>query len=66
MAALGYKDVGGLDITVDNAFRVSRVERIGDLDRQPNSTSVSTGLPAMRCFRVTPSRNSIAMKAFPS
>src|SRR5208282_5754444 len=34
MAALGDKDVRGLDVAVDNAFRVRGVQRVGNLDRQ--------------------------------
>ena len=32
MPALGDKDVGGLDVAVDDALGVRRVERVGDLD----------------------------------
>ena len=31
---LGHKDVGRFDVPVDDAFRMSRIERIGNLDRQ--------------------------------
>ena len=31
-----------------------------------STASISSGVPAMRCFSVTPSRNSMAMKASPS
>ena len=66
MSALGHEDVGGLDVAVDNAFSVGGVEGIGNFDRQPEQVSVSMGLPAMRCFSVMPSRNSMAMNACPS
>jgi hypothetical protein len=32
MPALGDKDVGGLDVSVDYAFRVCCVERVGNFD----------------------------------
>ena len=32
MAALGYEDVGGLDVAVDDAFGVRRIQRVGDID----------------------------------
>ena len=35
MSALGDKDVRGFDVAVDDAFRVGGVERVGNLDRQP-------------------------------
>ena len=34
MAALGDEDVGRLDVAVDDAFCVSCVERVGNLDGQ--------------------------------
>src|SRR5579862_4988396 len=33
-AAPGYENVGGLDVAVDDSFRVRRVQRIRDLDGQ--------------------------------
>ena len=33
MPAIGDEDVGGLDIAVDDAFGVRRIQRIGDVDR---------------------------------
>jgi hypothetical protein len=34
VAALGDKDVSGLDVAVDDAFRVSGIERVCNLNRQ--------------------------------
>ena len=38
------------------------VQRVGNVDGHGEQKIVSIGLPAMRCFRVNPSRYSIAMK----
>jgi len=37
VAALGRKDVGRFDVAMDDAFRVRRIQRIGDLDGQRQS-----------------------------
>jgi hypothetical protein len=59
VAALGDEDVGGLDVAVNNAFGVSR--RARRQSQWPASrVSFSSGRPATMCFRVKPSRNSIA------
>ena len=64
MSALGDENIGRLDVAVNNAFGVSRVERVGNFDGQSqDKLSVSIGWPAIRCFSVMPSRNSMAMKA---
>ncbi len=64
VSALGHEDVRRLDVAVNDALGVRGVERVGNLDGQ-RQNSVSSGRPAIRCFSVTPSRNSMAMKALP-
>ncbi len=67
VSALGDKDVGGFDVAMNDALGVRGIESVGDLDRQrQTSASISSGCPAMRCFSVMPSRNSMAMKDWPS
>ena len=67
VAALGHKNVCRLDVAVDDAFGCAR-RRARRRFRWPSDRSFSSsmGRPAIRCFRVTPSRNSMAMKASPS
>ena len=48
---------------MDNVSRVSGVERVCDIDRNREKNFRPRGRPAMRCFSVSPSRNSITMKA---
>ena len=62
MIPLGHEDVGRLDVAMDDAFGVSRVQRVGDLDGQSQKQANFQRLRVMRCFRVVPSRNSMAMK----
>ena len=67
MSALGDEDVCGLDVAMDNAGGVCRIQCVGNFDSQRQSrVSVSRGRPAMRCFSVIPSRNSMAMNDCPS
>jgi hypothetical protein len=63
--ALGNKDIGWFDVAVDNAFPVRRIEPVGNLNGQIENGIYFDGRPAMRCLRVTPSRNSMAMNASP-
>ena len=66
VAALGDENVRGLDVAVDDAFGVRRIERIGNLDGQIEQQLRSlSAVRAMRCFNVMPSRNSMAMNRLP-
>ena len=65
VAARGDEDVCGLDVAVNDAVGMGGVERVGDFDSQRKQVSVSSGRPPMACLSVTPSRNSMAMKAWP-
>ena len=66
VTALGDENVGGLDVAVNDALpcAASRASAIW----MPRSRRLLDliGRPAMRCFSVCPSRNSMAMKAWPS
>ncbi len=65
--ALGDKNVGGLDVAVDDSLR-SGQHRARRQSRWPDRVEHRSpaGFPAMRCFSVTPSRNSMAMNDWPS
>ena len=65
VSALRDENVGRLDVAVDDAFGVSGVERVSNLNRQAEQYIRLHGLPAMRCFKVIPSRNSMAMNGLP-
>jgi hypothetical protein len=60
------ENIGGLDVAVYDSFGVSNVEASAISMARESMPSVSMGRPAMRCFRVTRSRNSMAMNALPS
>ena len=47
LPALGDEDVGGLDVAMDDALGVGRIERVGNLDGQIEQVSISSGLPAI-------------------
>src|SRR5262249_52323653 len=66
MAARGHKDVRWLDVAMDDATGVRRVERFGNLHAEVEHFIEVIGRPVMRCFNVLPSRNSITMKYCPS
>ena len=55
LAARGDEDVGGLDVAMDDALRVRRVERVGDL-RWPGraASSSGSGCPPIACLSVSP------------
>ena len=64
--AIGYEDVGRLDIPMNDSLGVSRFERVRDLNRQRQQRIEIESLPVTMCFKVTPSRYSMAMKSWPS
>ena len=63
MAALRDKNVCGFDVSMNYPFGVGCIEPVSHLDAEFRMAAVSVGCPPMRCFSVTPSRYSIAMKA---
>jgi len=65
LAARRDEKIGGLDVAMNDACRVRRVQRVGNLNDKSSSSSNSMRPASMRCFSVAPSRNSIAMKGWP-
>ena len=55
------ENVGGFDVAMDDALGVCSMEPFATSRRVP----ISTARPAIRCFSVIPSRNSITMNACP-
>jgi hypothetical protein len=60
------KILAGFYVPVDDPFGVRRVERIRDLNRKGQQVLGFDRVAVIMCFSVTPSRNSMAMKACPS
>ena len=60
------KNVRRLDIAVNDTLAMRLIERIGNFDGGDSSLPKSLARLPIKCFSVTPSRNSIAMKACPS
>ena len=65
-SSLRDENVGGFDVTMNDAFAVSCIESIGDLDGNRNNPLCIQRTSGYQYFRVTPSRYSIAMNARPS
>jgi len=66
VTALGDKDVRWLDVPMNDPFAVCSAERVRYLTPPFQYLVSSSGLPAMRCFSVAPSMNSMAINAWPS
>ena len=65
VTSLGDEDIRGLDVAMDDALGVRGVEGVGDFNGEREHSLHFQGRPAIRCFRVMPSRNSMAMKGWP-
>ena len=62
---LSHENVRRLDVPVNDALRVCGIQRVGDLDAERSTVSISKGLPLIRCLSVEPSSSSMAMKDSP-
>ena len=65
-AAFDQKNIRGFNVAMDDSLGMGRVESVGDLDADLEQLGNIQGLPEMRCFRVWPSSNSMAMNGRPS
>src|SRR5690349_16926048 len=61
MTSLRYKNVGRLDIPMDDALRVRRIKRISNFKGEIEKLIQFERVAGDRCFSVTPSRNSMTM-----
>jgi hypothetical protein len=61
----GDKDVAWLDVAVYDSGGMRGIERIRNFNAQAQNLVNFDRTPPILCFKVTPSRNSIAMKAWP-
>ena len=53
VTAFGHKDVGRLDVAMDDALAVRGIQRVGDFNAERQERSrVSIGRPAIACFSV--------------
>jgi len=66
LTAVGEKNVGGLDVAMNDTFFVSGVERVGELNAESSVRFSGSGPVRMTWSRALPSSSSIAMKVFPS
>jgi hypothetical protein len=65
MAPGSNKNIGRLDVAVNDTFGVGRIESVGDLNGNAEDGFQVERCPEMVCFKVLPSRYSMAMKARP-
>jgi hypothetical protein len=66
LAAFGHDDVGWLDVAVDDAGGVRRVERVGNFDREIDKTIDRHGLSSISSFSVRPCSSSRTRNGRPS
>jgi hypothetical protein len=64
MPAIRNKDVGGLDVAMDDSSRVCSVTRIRNLDGQREDYIGVQGPSRNLTFSANPSRTSVAMKTW--
>jgi hypothetical protein len=65
VAALGHKNIRGLDVTVNDALGVCGVQSIGHVNSDSQERFQLHRNGPIMCLSVCPSRNSMAMKALP-
>ena len=65
MPPFDHKDICRLDVAADDARGMGGIERVGYL-QNVSKVWISSGLSAILCLSVCPSRSSMAMKVRPS
>jgi hypothetical protein len=63
---VGEHDVGGLEVSVQNALLVRARQALGDFCREPSDRDVPSEPPGDRLLSGSPRTSSIAMKLTPS
>ena len=64
VATLGDEKIRGLDVAMDNAFGMSSIERVGNFDGEAAAFRLNR-LAGDAVLQGQPSRNSMAMNAWP-